>query len=335
MFRETHLYEERVSGKGLTLLCEAVDISSTGATNLVRDKKPPDINDSAVGVDSNISMTRVTENCVPTGGGVNSPGISDSAVCTDIKVPMTKVTENSDSVKIEITFVTGTRGRFIVNKRKRGTGFSLYVYASSGLTGGRYRYLYFKTRYRCRELFRRFVVDQLKKCVSTWKSRGDAQQWCESNLDRFKQRVETEWTKQLEKLPKKRLRSTRDENRRIRSARCSNTISIPLYGFLLEGQVPVIRITYAWHRNTKPYLLICFPGVIFADKKPRKKSLKYRFGHDRQWSRFVEGYVKAAVNQCQTLEDVRIWYRDSGFEFWTNRLWEINKSKKKVQHGNS
>ena len=276
-------------------------------------------------MDSNVSTVRVAENCVPTGGDINSPSISDSAVSTDIKVQMTKVTENSDSVKIEITFITGTRGRFIVNKRKRGTGFCLYVYVSSGLTGERYRYVYFKTRYGCRELFRNFVVDQLKKCVSTWKSRGDAQRWCESNLGRLKQRIETVWSKQLKRLPKKRSTSTRDEKPRIRSARCSTTISIPIYGLLLEKrQVPVIRITYAWYRSTRPYLLVCFPGVIFADRKPRKKSMKYRFGHDRQWSRFVEECLRSAVNQWKTLEDVRIWYRGSGFEFWINRLWEIN-----------
>ena len=45
MLHETHLYEERVSGKGLALLCEAVDISSTAVTNLVRDINLPDIDD--------------------------------------------------------------------------------------------------------------------------------------------------------------------------------------------------------------------------------------------------------------------------------------------------
>ena len=321
MLRETHLYEENLSNKGLALLCEAVCISSTGTTNLIRDKSSPDINDSAVGVESNAPMVRVIEKCVPTRGGINSPSISDSTVRTDIdiKVSMVKVAENSDSTRIEITFRTGERGRFIVNKRKRGKGFSLYVYVSSGLTGGRHRYVYLKIQYGCGDLFQRFVEDQVKKCVSAWKSRGDAQRWCESNLDSFKQWVETGW--QL-----KRSRSTRDEIPPIRPARRDTTVSIPLYRFLLEGQVPAIRITYAWHRKTRPYLLVCFPGVIFVDKKMRKKSMKSRFGHDKQWFQFVEGYVRTAVNQWKTLEDARIWYRDSRFEFWTGRLWEIYTS---------
>ena len=291
-------------------------------TTLVGETNSPDINGSVSGTDTHTAMEQIIENCVPTGGTINFSDNSDSVVGTDTEFPVVKVTGHSDSVRIEIAFITGTRGRFIVNKRIKDKVSSLYVYVSSELTGGRYRYVYFKSRYGYRELFRNFVVDQLKQCVSTWKSRGDAQRWCESNLGRLKQRVETVWSK---RLPKKRSTSTRDEKPRIRSARCSTTISIPIYGLLLEKrQVPVIRITYAWYRSTRPYLLVCFPGVIFADRKPRKKSMKYRFGHDRQWSRFVEECLRSAVNQWKTLEDVRIWYRDSGFEFWINRLWEIN-----------
>lgn len=282
MLCDTYLYDERVSGKGLTLLCEAVCIISTGA---------------AVGTDKNAKIERITENCVSTGEITNFPYISDSVVRTNTEAPMVKVTGNCDSVRIEITFKTGTRGRFIVNKRKSGQGHSLYVYVSSELTGGRYRYVYFRNLYGCHELFRSFILTQLKKFVSTWKSRGDAQRWCESNLDSLKQRVETGWLQQLKRLPRKRSRSTQYGNTLMSSARCNSTINIPLHGFLLEGRVPAIRISFLGKFDKRPYLSVSFPGFIFGDNKARHKSMKCRFGHDRQWSCFVGEYVKTAASQ--------------------------------------
>ena len=317
------MHDESASGKGLSLLCEAVGIISTDMTTLVGETNSPDINGSVSGTDTHTAMEQIIENCVPTGGTINFPDNSGSVVGTDTEFPVVKVTGRSDSVRIEIAFITGTRGRFIVNKRIKDKVSSLYVYVSSELTGGRYRYVYFKSRYGYCELFRNFVVDQLKQCVSTWKSRGDAQRWCESNLDRFKKRVETGWLQQVERLSKKRPRSTRDEHPLIRLSTCDTTISIPLYRFLLEGGVPVIRISFVGKFDRRPYLSVSFPGVIFADNKRRSKSMKCRFGHDRQWSCFVEEYMKTVASQWDTREDARRWYEESSFEYWVNRLWEI------------
>ena len=89
-------------------------------------------------------MEQTIENCVPTGDAINFPDNSESVVGTDVEGPMVKVTGDSDSARIEITFIAGTRGRFVVNKRINARMSCLYVYVSSELTGGRHRYVYFK-----------------------------------------------------------------------------------------------------------------------------------------------------------------------------------------------
>ena len=315
------MQEESASGKGLSLLCEAVGIISTDVTTLVGDKNSLDINDSGVGADTRTTTEQIIVNCVPTGDTIKFPDNGGSALGTDAEGPMVKVAGNSDSVRIEITFITGTRGRFIVNKRINDRVSCLYVYVSSELTGGRYRYVYFKSRYGHRESFRSFVVGHLKQCVSTWKSRGDAQRWCECNLDRLKKRVETGWLQQLKRISKKRPRSTRDDPL-VRLPKSNTTISIPLYRFISERGVPVVRISFVGKFDKRPYLSVSFPAVIFADNKRRSKSMKCRFGHDKQWSCFVEKYVKTAASQWDTLEDARRWYEESSFEYWVNRLWE-------------
>ena len=244
-----------------------------------------------------------------------------------------RVKKNVNSTMIEIDFEKGMYASMVVNKRVNGKGSNLFVYVPFQLTGGRKRYIHFTPRYGSGELFRDFVVDEIKTIASSWKSPSDPSRWCKSSLDIWKHRVETEWRFELLKM---RSKLVEYENVSPHPAKCDFTINIPLYDLFLGREVPAIRIRRA--RNTKngrPYLLITFPGAIFADKKMRRKSMKYRFGHDSQWASFIEGYVKGAVYQWKTIEDARVWYVKSGFVHQVNRLWEIKLKKNLSQRGSS
>ena len=169
--------------------------------------------------------------------------------------------------------------------------------------------------------------------ASSWKSPSDPSRWCKSSLDIWKHRVETEWRFELLKM---RSKLVEYENVSPHPTKCDFTINIPLYNLLLGREVQSIRIRRA--RNTKngrPYLLITFPGAIFADNKMRRKSMKSRFGRDSQWASFIEGFLKGAVYQWKTIEDARVWYVKSGFVHQVNRLWEIKLKKNLSQRGSS
>ena len=165
-------------------------------------------------------------------------------------------------------------------------------------------------------------MDEIKRIVLSWKSPSDPNRWCESNLNIWKDRVETGWRFVLLKM---RSKPMTHENVLSHLTKCDVTISIPLHKLFLGREVAAIRIRRA--RNTKngrPYLLVIFPDGIFANNKMRRKSMKSRSSHDKQWARFIEGYVKAAVHQWETIEDARVWYTgEGGFIHRANRLWEI------------
>ena len=225
-----------------------------------------------------------------------------------------RVKKNVNSTMIEIDFEKGMYASMVVNKRVNGKGSNLFVYVPFQLTGGRKRYIHFTPRYGSGELFRDFVVDEIKTIASSWKSPSDPSRWCKSSLNIWKHRVETEW----------RSKSVAHENVSPHLTKCDSTINIPLDDLFLGREVPAIRIRRA--RNTKngrPYVLITFPGAMFADNKMRQKSMKSRFGRDSEWAWFIEGYVKTAVYQWKTIEDARVWYGESSFVHQANRLWEI------------
>ena len=242
-----------------------------------------------------------------------------------------RVKKNVNSTMIEIDFEKGMYASMVVNKRVNGKGSNLFVYVPFQLTGGRKRYIHFTPRYGSGELFRDFVVDEIKTIASSWKSPSDPSRWCKSSLDIWKHRVETEWRFELLKM---RSKLVEYENVSPHPTKCDFTINIPLYNLLLGREVQSIRIRRA--RNTKngrPYLLITFPGAIFADNKMRRKSMKSRFGRDSQWASFIEGFLKGAVYQWKTIEDARVWYVKSGFVHQVNRLWEIKLKKNFSQRG--
>ena len=271
-----------------------------------------------------------TEAVGKTTPAVNNESISTKAIGVSQNSPKPSVTvdEGPDSTIIDITFVTEMYGRLIVNKRPNGKGSNLYIYLPIRLTGGRRRYIHFKARYGSGKLFRRFVVDQMKRFILSWRFPSDAHRWCESNLDGLKSQMESVWRHKLLDLSKKRSISAENESLTARVARRDTTISIPLHGFFLEREVPAIRIRQAYkYKHGTPHLLISFPGAIFTDNKTRRKSMKTKFGHDKQWSKFVEEYVKAAVCEWETLEDARVWFRDNDFVRQINQLWDIKLQK--------
>lgn len=257
------------------------------------------------------------------------PGLEILCDTIDIRQKITspEVTENNATIIINIRFPKEVHERLIINKRSSDKSSALYIYVSAKLTGSRCRYIHFKNRYDTTMLFRKFIVEKLKQSVSTWNSHKDAELWCAKHLDDLKTQLESSWEyqlKQLVQLPRKRQKSLIDTNTSVRKARRSSTISIPLHGFVLKGEVPVIRIRQAKKRN-RLFLLMSLPGVIFDDDKTRRKSLKTRFGHDNQWVQFVEKYMKSMVNVWETLDDIQKWFFKSNFVNKINQLWEMRQ----------
>ena len=257
--------------------------------------------------------TRITQHRTT---GVDKTNPSKSiTVSKNSQATSVRVKKNIDSTTIEIEFEKEMYASMLVKKKVNGKGSNLFVYVPCQLTGGRKRHIHFASRYGSGESFRDFVVDEIKTIASSWKSPGDSSRWYKSSLNIWKDRVETKWRFELLKM------------------RSKSTISIPLDDLFLGREVPAIRIRRARNtKNGKPYLLITFPGAIFADNKMRRKSMKPRFGHYSKWSWFIEGYVKTAVYQWKTIEDARVWYGESGFVHKAHRLWEIKMKHDRSQH---
>ena len=203
----------------------------------------------------------------------------------------------------------------------------MYIYLSARLTGTRHRYIHLKSHYGTGILFRKFITTKLKETASTWGSYKDVRLWCTNELGNLKTQLESSWEHQLTQLvprPRKRPKSLADTNTSVRKARRSTTISIPLHGFVMKGEVPVIRIRHAKSKG-KLFLLLNLPGVIFDDNKSRRKSFKTRFDHNYQWVQFVEKQIKSISNTWETLDDVQTWFLKSSFVNEINQLWEMRK----------
>ena len=234
------------------------------------------------------------------------------------------IVEGNETV-INIQFPKQAPERLIINKRCSGNGSALYIYLSARLTGTRYRYIHLKNHYGTGMLFRKFITTKLKEAASKWGSYKDARLWCANELGNFKTQLESSWEhqiKQLVPLPRKRRKSLVDTNTSVRKARRSTTISIPLHGFVMKGEVPVIRIRQAKSKD-RLFLLINLPGVIFDDNKSRRKSFKTRFGHKYQWMQFVGKQIKSISNTWETLDDVQTWFLKGNFVNEINQLWEM------------
>ena len=279
----------------MALLCTAAEINRLLARHCTADLDPPSPS--------------------------TSPTISKNA-----PRPSVRVEKYANSTIMEIVFEKKMYESMVVNKRANGKDPDLYVHVPSQLPGGRKRYIHFKPRYGSGELFRDFVVDQITEIVMTWKSPSDSDRWCESSLNIWK-----DWIVDGLRFVSLKMRSKPVTHENVSShPTCDTSISIPLHELFLGGPTEVPAICIRRARNTKsgrPYLFITFPGAIFADNKIRRKSMKFRFGRDNKWTRVIERYVKAAVYNCKTIEDVRVWYAKGGFVHRINLLWE-NKLKK-------
>ena len=109
----------------------------------------------------------------------------------------------------------------------------------------------------------------------------------------------------------------------MRSARALTTISIPIHGFVSKGEVPVIRIRPARNSRNAPFLRMIFPGAIFSDHRPRYKSLRTRFGHDRNWSLYVKDRVESKVRVWKTFDEAQKWFLETDFVDAMNRVWAM------------
>ena len=116
---------------------------------------------------------------------------------------------------------------------------------------------------------------------------------------------------------------TNDENKHVRRSRASTTISIPMHGLVSKGEVPVIRIRQSTNSSNAPFLRMIIPGVIFSDQRTRTRSLRPRFGHDRNWSHFVKHHVEAQVSAWKTLDDAQKWVLETDFVDTMNRIWAM------------
>ena len=127
----------------------------------------------------------------------------------------------------------------------------------------------------------------------------------------------------LSQKTKKRSRSVEDEDLPIpRKARLKTTVSVPIHGLLLKGEVPVIRIRRqsGKRKNTK-FLTMFFPKQIF-DRNARL-SLQHRFGHDDKWSHFVQKELTSVVDDWHSVDCAQEWLFRSAEEFVqdVNRKW--------------
>ena len=256
------------------------------------------------------------------------PGLD--ILCDAIDVRQNKTTTESIEkglCTIHIRFPKETHERLVINKRSNGKNFSLYIYVPSKLTGSKCQYIHFKNQYGTGMLFREFIINKLKQAVSTWDSHKDAEHWCVTHLANLKTQLESAWEYELEHLaqpPRKRQKSTADIQVSVRNARKPGTISIPLRGFVMKGEVPVIRIRQAKKRD-RLFLQMSLPGVIFNDNKTRRVSLRARFGHNARWAQFVKKYMISMVSTWDTLDDIQKWFFDRTFVCRINRLWELRQ----------
>jgi len=66
-----------------------------------------------------------------------------------------------------------------------------------------------------------------------------------------------------------------------------------------------------------------FPGAIFSDHRPRYKSLRTRFGHDRNWSLYVKDRVESKVRVWKTFDEAQKWFLETDFVDAMNRVWAM------------
>ena len=255
-----------------------------------------------------------------------APGLNAlcHAIATTRKTTTIQIVNMSNSTTIiKYGLPDGEHEHLVVNKRLCGKKSSFYVYFPAGLTRSQHRYIYFKNKYGVGTSFKKFILVQLKKVICEWESYKDAQLWCQDNLEGLKSKIESAWDSKLQLTSRKRPRSTNDENEHVRSARASTTISIPIHGLVSKGEVPVIRIRQARNSRNAPFLRMIFPGAIFSDQRTRTRSIRTRFGHDRNWSLYVKDHVESKASVWKTLDDAQKWVLESDFVDTMNRIWAM------------
>jgi len=249
----------------------------------------------------------------------SAPGLN--ALCDAIgitpKTTTIQIVNMSNATKIKYVLPDGEHDHLVVNKRLCGKKLSFYVYFPAGLTRSQHRYIYFKTKYGVGTSFKRFILMKLKKVICEWESYKDVKLWCQDKLEGLKSKIELAWDSKLQLTSRKRPRSTNE------SARVSTTISIPIHGLVSKGEVPVIRIRQARNSSNAPFLRMTIPGIIFSDQRTRTRSLRTRFGHDRNWSHFVKDHVEAKSSNWKTLDDAEKWVLETDFVDTMNLIWAM------------
>ena len=258
------------------------------------------------------------------------------AISVSSKSPIKSVKQYKDRTKIKVVVSeTALEANIVINKRACGLQNSLYIYIPSSLTGSKTTtYITFKNQYGVGHEFRSFITKKLKLVVSTWYCREVVKKWCQ-NWRGWKKHVEESWEIHLlQQGPRKRSRSSTDDNLLVRAARLKTTISIPLRGFLPKGEVPVIRIRVKKDRRKEiQHPVMIFPKAIFGRRK-KKQGLKNPFGqkpfgHDKQWSQFVKEQLTAVVETWDSVESAQKWLRECVDDFVVdvNSKWSRLKSK--------
>ena len=224
-----------------------------------------------------------------------------------------------------------------LNQKKTGNNRCLYLYIPPVLIMDSTKgcYINFKTNYGVSFQFRNFVVQKLRATVSKWNTFHAVQQWLQQ-CQKWKEQVETSWDNLLRKCPVKRKQPQEStvNNKVARVGRKTTTLSVPIKGFLLAGEVPVIRIRPETNSKGSKFLRMYLPRKVFGGKaKVKKKSLQTRFGHDKRWSKFVVEHLASVVENWSSVSDAQAWFNEGGADLFVkhiNLVWLKYQGKKRV-----